>query len=58
MVKSLGVPAMQIGTVGGNRFVLEAEGNGRTAGCTINVDLDTLYDRWANSLKRTLEAQS
>lgn len=55
MAETFGVPAMKIGTVGGNRFVLEVEGDGRTAGCTIDSDLDTLYDRWAHALERLLE---
>jgi len=57
MTQTFNVPAMTIGTVGGDRLVIEAEGDGRTSGCTVDSDLNVLYDRWANSLTRTLEAE-
>jgi Phosphoribosylformylglycinamidine (FGAM) synthase, synthetase domain len=58
MAHALGVPAMTIGAVGGDRFIIHVESDDRTAGCTIDSDLDALYDRWANSLKRALEVES
>jgi phosphoribosylformylglycinamidine synthase subunit PurL len=58
MAYALGVPFMTIGAVGGDRFIIHVESDDRTAGCTIDSDLDILYDRWANSLKRALEAES
>jgi phosphoribosylformylglycinamidine synthase len=53
--RDMGVPASVIGTVGGDRFVIEVEGDQQVAGCRIDVDLETLYDKWANSLERALE---
>lgn len=49
-----GVPAAVIGTVGGERLVVEVEAGGRGSGCRIDADLETLYDRWGNSLERSL----
>ncbi|MGH7232114.1 MAG: phosphoribosylformylglycinamidine synthase subunit PurL [Nitrospiraceae bacterium] len=51
----LGVPADVIGTVGGDRLVIEVEGDTQAAGCRIDTDLQTLHDRWANSLGRAIE---
>ncbi|HJU04043.1 MAG TPA: phosphoribosylformylglycinamidine synthase subunit PurL [Nitrospiraceae bacterium] len=53
--QSAGVPAQMIGTVGGDRLIVDVEGDGRTAGCRIDVDLRTLQDRWADSLERAIE---
>jgi phosphoribosylformylglycinamidine synthase subunit PurL len=58
VAQALGVPVMTIGAVGSDRFIIHVESDDRTAGCTIDSDLDALYDRWANSLKRALEAES
>jgi phosphoribosylformylglycinamidine synthase II len=55
---ALGVPVMTIGAVGSDRFIIHVESDDRTAGCTIDSDLDTLFDHWANSLKRALETKS
>jgi phosphoribosylformylglycinamidine synthase subunit PurL len=55
MAYALGVPFMTIGAVGGDRFIIHVESDDRTAGCTIDSDLDILYDRWANALSRMLE---
>jgi len=49
-----GVEATVIGTVGGERLVVEVEAGGRGSGCRIDADLETLYDRWGNSLERSL----
>src|SRR5205807_9658340 len=48
VAQTFNVPAMTIGTVDGDRLIIEVESNDRTAGCTIDSDLDVLYDRWAN----------
>jgi phosphoribosylformylglycinamidine synthase subunit PurL len=58
MAQTFRVPAMAIGTVGGDRVIIEVEGDGQTSGCTIDSDVHALYDRWANSLKRVLEAET
>jgi phosphoribosylformylglycinamidine synthase len=49
-----GVPAMRIGTVGGDRFVIDVEKGQWTEGCRIDLPIDQLYDRWAFSVGRTL----
>jgi hypothetical protein len=49
-----GVPAMKIGTVGGDRFVIEVEKGKLTEGCRIDLPIDQLHDRWAYSVERTL----
>ncbi len=55
IARDLDVPAEAIGRVGGDRLVIEVEGDQRVAGCRIDVDVKTLQDRWANSLQRALE---
>jgi phosphoribosylformylglycinamidine synthase len=55
MATDCSVPAMKIGTVGGDRLIIDVEGEGRTSGCRIDSDLTTLYDSWANALARLLE---
>lgn len=49
-----GIPAAKIGTVGGDRFVIDVQGDERTTGCMIDVDVQTLQDRWANAIERAL----
>ncbi len=48
------VPAEVIGTVGGDRLVIEVAGDRGMPGCKIDVPVEALYDRWANSLERAL----
>ncbi len=48
-----GVPAAVLGHIGGDRLVIQVEESGGTA-CRIDVDLATVYDRWAHSLERSL----
>jgi len=49
-----GIPAMRIGTVGGDRFVIDVEKGRWSEGCRIDLPIDQLYDRWAFSIERTL----
>jgi phosphoribosylformylglycinamidine synthase len=49
-----GIHAAKIGTVGGDRLVIETQDQDQTAGCTIDVDIPMLQDRWANAIERTL----
>jgi len=49
-----GVPAMKIGTVGGDRLVIAVEKGQWSEGCRIDLPIDQLYDRWAFSIERTL----
>ena len=50
-----GVPAAKIGTVGGDRLVIDVEGDKVVSGCRVDVDLKTLADRWGNGLERALQ---
>ncbi len=54
LASDAGVHAARIGTVGGNRLVIQVEGDQRTAGCTVDLDLITVHDHWAFSIPRTL----
>ncbi|MBX3237905.1 MAG: phosphoribosylformylglycinamidine synthase subunit PurL [Nitrospiraceae bacterium] len=49
-----GVSAARIGTVGGARLTVTVDGDRRTPGCTLDLDLDTVYDRWAGAIPRAL----
>jgi phosphoribosylformylglycinamidine synthase subunit PurL len=49
-----GIPAMKIGTVGGDRFVIDMDKGQWSEGCRIDLPVDQLYDRWALSIERTL----
>jgi len=49
-----GIPAMKIGTVGGNRFVIDVEKGRWSEGCHIDLSVDHIHDRWAFSIERTL----
>jgi phosphoribosylformylglycinamidine synthase subunit PurL len=50
-----GIPAGKIGTVGGNRLVIDVQGDERTTGCTLDAEIRKLQDRWANAIERALE---
>jgi len=49
-----GIPAMKVGTVGGDRFVIEVEKGQWSEGCRIDLPVDQLHDRWVFSIERTL----
>ena len=49
-----GIPAMKIGTVGGDRFVIDVEKGQWSEGCRIDLPVDELHDRWAYSIERAL----
>ena len=49
-----GIPAMKIGTVGGDRFGIDVEKGQWSEGCRIDIPVDQLHDRWAFSIERTL----
>jgi phosphoribosylformylglycinamidine synthase len=52
--REMGVTASKIGTVGGDRCVLTLDDVPSGPGAKIDVDLDSLFDRWAYSLERAL----
>jgi phosphoribosylformylglycinamidine synthase subunit PurL len=49
-----GIPAMKIGTVGGDRVVIDVDKGQWSEGCRIDLPVDQIYDRWAFSIERTL----
>jgi phosphoribosylformylglycinamidine synthase len=49
-----GIPAMKIGTVGGDRFIIDVEEGQWSEGCRIDLPVDILHDRWAFSIERRL----
>jgi len=49
-----GIPAMKIGIVGGDRFVIDVEKGQWSEGCRIDLPVDQLHDQWAFSIERTL----
>ncbi len=49
-----GIPAMKIGTVGGDRFIIDVEKGQWSEGCRIDLPVDQLHDRWAFSIERAL----
>ena len=49
-----GIPAMKIGTVGGDRFVIDVDKGQWSEGCRIDLPVDHIHDRWAFSIERTL----
>jgi len=53
--EKMGVPASAIGSVQGERLVVDVAADRWGAGCRIDADVETLFDRWGNSLERTLE---
>jgi phosphoribosylformylglycinamidine synthase len=49
-----GIPAMKMGTVGGDRFIIDVDKGQWSEGCRIDLPIDELYSRWALSIERTL----
>jgi phosphoribosylformylglycinamidine synthase len=49
-----GIPAMKMGTVGGDRFIIDVDKGQWNEGCRIDLPIDELYSRWALSIERTL----
>jgi phosphoribosylformylglycinamidine synthase len=54
IAKDLGVPAAKIGTVGGERLVIDVDAAKQAPACLVDADLKTLLDKWGNSLERAL----
>ncbi len=52
-----GVPAEVIGTVGGERLVVDVVADRPGAGCTIDLSVETMFDRWAKAIERILDQQ-
>ncbi len=54
LARDAGVPAARIGTVGGNRFMMQVEDDESGVGCPIDLELTTLYEQWAMAIPRAL----
>jgi phosphoribosylformylglycinamidine synthase subunit PurL len=52
--QAMGVPAAKIGTVGGERLMIDVDAVKQAPACRIDADLKTLLDKWGNSLERAL----
>lgn len=52
-----GVPAAHIGTVGGNRFIIEVERGRGSDGCRIDLPIAQVSDRWAHALEVQLSPE-
>ncbi|MEK6525818.1 MAG: AIR synthase-related protein, partial [Nitrospirota bacterium] len=55
IARGVGVAADVIGTVGGERLVIEVEADRWGPGCRIDADVKNLSDHWACSLERSLD---
>jgi len=54
IAQTMGVPAAKIGTVGGERLVIDVEAGKQASACRVDAELKTLLDRWGNSLEKAL----
>ena len=49
-----GIPAVHIGTVGGDRLVIEVEPGKVSDGCRIDLPIGQVWDRWAHAIEEQL----
>ena len=49
-----GIPAGRIGTVGGDRFIIDVAKGRLNEGCRIDLPIDRVWDRWAHALEEQL----
>ena len=52
--RDAGIPASNIGAVGGQRFIVDVEKGQWSEGCRIDLSIDEVADRWANAIERLL----
>jgi phosphoribosylformylglycinamidine synthase II len=50
----VGIPASRIGTVGGDRLIIDVEKGHWSQGCHIDLPMAHITDRWANAIERML----
>jgi phosphoribosylformylglycinamidine (FGAM) synthase-like enzyme len=55
--QEMDVQATKLGEVGGDRLVINMVDGGSSPGTRIDLDLDSVFDRWARSLERALTKQ-
>lgn len=53
--RDAGIPVVNLGTVGGDRLVIEVDQGQLSDGCKIDLAVNQIHDRWANSIERMLE---
>lgn len=52
--REMGVPVEKLGTVGGDRLVIELTGTARPPGARIDLEVAVLHDCWARALEKRL----
>ena len=50
-----GIPATNIGRVGGDRLVIDVDKGQWSEGCRIDLPISLVFDRWAYAIERALE---
>ena len=53
----IGIPATHIGSVGGERLVIDVERGRLSDGCRIDLPIDQVSDRWAHALEEQLSQE-
>jgi phosphoribosylformylglycinamidine synthase len=53
--REAGLDAVSIGKVGGSRLTIEVPPSRNSSGCRLDLDLQTMRDRWSAALQRALE---
>lgn len=54
VARELGVPAACIGTVGGERLIIEVEATRQAPACRVDADVASLLDQWQHGIERAL----
>ena len=52
-----GIPAAHIGTVGGDRLVIDAERGSHSEACRIDLAIENVRDRWAHAIEERLSQE-
>ena len=52
-----GIPAAHIGTVGGDRLVIDVTRGSQSEGCRIELPIQTVQDRWAHAIEDRLSQE-
>jgi phosphoribosylformylglycinamidine synthase len=52
-----GIPAAQIGTVGGDRLIIDVVRGRHSEGCRIDLPIDQVSDRWCHALEEQLSQE-
>ena len=52
-----GIPAAHIGTVGGDRLVIDAERGSHSEACRIDLAIEKVWDRWTHAIEERLSQE-